>query len=457
MRRVASILVWVAVVVLVGAVELDARGRGGGMRGGGISRGGPARGGSIRHEQAGGGTRSANRGPAWEQSSRQGGWSQSRPGDSIERDGSFENRRGETIDYSGTVTRTDDGLNREGSWQSSSGASGGGSGSVSIEDGKIQGTDRSRHAETASGETIDREVQSERYGDHVYREGSIETSTGIDAETRGVIQKTDDGFRAAGVVSDGNQAWVGGVNCSGGRCYGGRATVKVKDYYYYPYYYSPYYYGWYSCPYGSVRTWNSRYGTPIYGCANVVVVHVTISLGATSASGPTNYGWPIEAQVTSAPVLMYEISSEVVVYATTTIPVDVYAVQQGERFHWVPGPAQTSPETKDWIAKSGAMSQPTANATVITYRIGPYTVYLTNERPVPGFYAETSDQLFAWIPGVREPNQEERDALATAINAQQSGGKLALEREVRKLEENHAPPPPLPAETVEAAEAPEAR
>ncbi len=202
----------IAIVFLLGvASEVDARGRGGGgrrgMSRGGVSRGGPARGGSIRHERSGGGYRSyeRGRGSGANRGNRNfpgdaGGWDRSGSRDSIEREGSFENRRGETIDYSGTVTRTEDGLQREGSWTSTSGASGGGSGSVTVRDGQVQSTERSRHAESASGETLDRKIKSERHGDHVDREGSIRSSTGIDAESKGTIRKTEDGFVARGAI-----------------------------------------------------------------------------------------------------------------------------------------------------------------------------------------------------------------------------------------------------------------
>jgi hypothetical protein len=326
---------------------------------------------------------------------------------------------------------------------------------------------------------MNRESKSERHDGHVDREGTIKTSTGVDAESKGQIKKTDDGFIARGGVvgkdgaaggtiarrgdqtrirggaTDGNKASWGRVHCNGSKCYGGRVTVKAKDYNRYPYYYYPYYYGWYSCPYGSVRTWNSRYGTPIYGCANVVVIHTTVSLGVSdtndTGSGGGAYAWPREAQVSSAPVLMYEVSDEVVVYATTYIPLDVYAVRHGERYFWAPGPSKESGEAKQWLVTAGAMPEPTANATVITYAVGGQVVYLTNERPVPDFHADPVDELFAWIPGVKKPNDEERKLVATVIKAHQSGGKDALGREVRKLETNRQPPPPVEGAAQEPA------
>ncbi len=488
-----------AIILLLGlASEIDARGRrGGGFSrggGGGISRGGPARGGSIRHERSGGGYRSYERGGGggrnWDSPGGLEGRGGFEPRDSIEREGSFENRRGETIDYSGSATRTDEGFQREGSWSSTSGASGGGSGSVSVSDGRVQSSDRSRHAESASGETINREIKSERHGDHVDREGTIRSSTGIDAESKGTITKTDDGFIASGgvkgqdgaaagtIARKGDQTYVRGAatdgeyvswgraHCSGSHCYGGRVTARVGSYYRYPYYYYPYYYGWYSCPYGSVNTWYNRYGTPVYGCANVVVIHTTISLGSSDTSyvPSTDGNWladshstgggnvtsttkPIEAKeakeakVSSAPVLMYEISDEVVSYATSYIPVDVYSERHGDHYYWVPGPANKSNEAKQWNTMAGEMKQPTANSTVITYAVAERTVYLTNERPVPGFFSATADELFVWIPGVKEPSDEERAVIDEVIAAHKAGGRDALDREVRKLQEGREAPP----------------
>jgi len=132
-------------------------------------------------------------------------------------------------------------------------------------------------------------------------------------------------------------------------------------------------------------------------------------------------------------------------------PFDSIEAIARERYFWVPGPSDVSPEAKEWVVAAGAMPQPTANATVITYSAGGRIVYLTNERPVPGFYSETADQLFVWIPGVKEPTDEERDLIKTVIAAHQSGGKKALGREVRKLEANREPPPPVEGSETSAS------
>jgi hypothetical protein len=356
---------------------------------------------------------------------------------------------------------------------------------VKFKNGRVESTDRSRHAENADGDTLNRDIQSERHGDHMDRQGQIKSSTGIDAESRGTLKKTDDGFIARGgiagkdgvaggtIVRDGDQTRIRGgatdgknatwgrAHCNGSHCYGGRVKVKVKDYDYHPYYYYPYYYGYYSCPYGGMQTWYGSYGTPVYGCSNVTVIHTTISMGSTSTnyltapsesssfSGPkaekpvAESDWPDEAEVSSEPVLMYEVSDEVVVYATPNDPAGVYSRKHGERYYWTPGPASRSTEVAGWLESAEGMETPTANATVIQYKLGKRVVYLTNERPVPDVYAESVDHLFVWIPGVKDPSEEDRALIAQVGKAHRSGGKGALDREVRKLQKDRDPPPPV--------------
>jgi hypothetical protein len=348
----------------------------------------------------------------------------------------------------------------------------------------VQSTDRSRYAEGASGETINREIESERDGDHIDRSSEIKSSTGIDAETWGQFQKTDDGFIARGgiygnegaargsIVRDGDDTYIRGAatdgdgvtwgraHCNGSHCYGGRVTADVYSYYRYPYYYYPYYYGWYSCPYGNVTTWHSHYGTPIYSCSNVVVISTTISMGVSEssysvaadtqsfasaksggASASATAPKAREAKVSSAPVLMYEIDADVVAYATTYEPTAVYSVKKGEFYYWVPGPEEASDAVDKWSASAADMKQPTANSTVITYTVDEQIVYLTNERPAPGFYAKPSAELFVWIPGVQDPTDSEKAMIEEVIKAQAAGGRAALDREARKLEEGHEAPP----------------
>ncbi|MBW2289711.1 MAG: hypothetical protein JRG90_18065 [Deltaproteobacteria bacterium] len=138
---------------------------------------------------------------------------------------------------------------------------------------------------------------------------------------------------------------------------------------------------------------------------------------------------------------MYEETPKVVVYATPYRPTDVFSAKHGDYYYWVPGVTTESSQTKLWTATAVAMKQPTANSTVITYTAAEQTVYLTNEQPAPGIFSESTDQLFVWIPGVEDPSEEERKLIASVIDAHQSGGKDALDREVRKLEKGREPPP----------------
>jgi hypothetical protein len=107
-------------------------------------------------------------------------------------------------------------------------------------------------------------------------------------------------------------------------------------------------------------------------------------------------------------------------------------------------------EAEQPVAQAASMDAPTANSTVITYQIDGRVVYLTNERPLPGYHSEPADNLFAWIPGVKEPGDAERDLLDRVVTAHLEGGKDALEREARKLEAGREPPPPIEAASIDA-------
>jgi len=174
--------------------------------------------------------------------------------------------------------------------------------------------------------------------------------------------------------------------------------------------------------------------------SNALVPGAVKSDGATNgvASKPAKTR---EAEVSSAPVLMYEETPEVVVYATTYAPADIPSKKHGDYYYWVPGATTESSQTKLWTAAAIAMEQPTANSTVITYTTSEQTIYLTNEAPAPGIFSEPADQLFVWIPGVEDPSDAERQLIASVIEAHQAGGKDALDREVRKLEKDREPPP----------------
>lgn len=406
----------IAALFLFGlATEADARGRGGGgMRHGGgmargsmgASRGGPARGGSIRHERSGGGYRSY-----------EGGGRQSRA-------------QRTTRDH-----RYDGNIGREGALR------------------------RPATGERRDTADRDRATGRERPADRVGTADRVRPAN-PNQPAAGTRTRTTNGGTTR---SEARQTWREG-RCGNSRCYGGRVRARHRYYYRHPYYYYPYYYGWYSCPIGSTTTWYNRYGTPVYGCSNVVVVHTTIVLGSTdtgylaaadskafaSEAGPKDStstdarpqsAPPREAEVSSAPVLMYEETPEVVVYATPYRPTDVHSTKHGDYYFWVPGVTTESSQTKLWTATAVAMKQPTANSTVITYSIEGQTVYLTNEPPAPRIFSGSTDQLFVWIPGVEDPSEEEQQRIAAVIDAHSSGGKDALDREVRKLERGREPPP----------------
>ncbi len=278
-----------------------------------------------------------------------------------------------------------------------------------------------------------------------------------------MFKKTDDGFIARGafagdhyagagtIVRDGNNSYRRGAitngnstvygrsHCNGGSCYGVRGTVDINSYYYYPYYYYPYYYAYYACPPNSSTFVVGYYGTPVYSCANVFVVSTTVTVSSFSSASPGT-SRPIEVQATSAPVVMYDLEAGVVVYSTSYEPVNVYSMKHDGRHYWVPGIHKQSEQADESIALALKSGKPSANATVITYKIGDHLVYLTNEPPAKGIHSQKADKLHAWIAGTREPTDEERDAIATALTAHRSGGSASLEREVRKLQESRAPP-----------------
>jgi len=145
---------------------------------------------------------------------------------------------------------------------------------------------------------------------------------------------------------------------------------------------------------------------------------------------------------------MYEVGTVTVVYSTSYEPDAVYSEKVEDRYLWSPGPAKRSDSAMKWIDAASRMEQPTANATVITYTIGDRVVYLTNEEPGSEFYSVKANELYVWVPGVREPTNEDRALVSRVIEAQREGGEQALDREVRKLEKGRdAPPDHVPAET----------
>lgn len=219
--------------------------------------------------------------------------------------------------------------------------------------------------------------------------------------------------------------------------------VSVNRYWVYPYYYYPYYYAYYACPPVGTTVIIGTAGMAVYHCPVTPVVYTTVVI--TPSTGYRESEKPMEAQpasvqVTSSPVVMYQVTSDVAVYSTSYEPKQLYWEKQGDRHYWVPGAARATPEVQDAIRRAMQLTKPTANATVITYRIGDSLVYLTNEPPVFGTYAKQADVLYAWIPGVGNPTAAHRDAIDTALTAHVSNGSEALNAEVKKLSEGREEP-----------------
>jgi hypothetical protein len=140
--------------------------------------------------------------------------------------------------------------------------------------------------------------------------------------------------------------------------------------------------------------------------------------------------------------MVYEAAEGVSVYSTSWEPDDVYSEPHEGQFYWVGGESEATPELEGWIATAvEARDKPDANASVISYEVSDRTVYLTSEPAAPGTYAKQEDGLYAWIPGVSEPSDEDEAAIATALRTQAGAGGEALEKEVRGLEEGREEPP----------------
>jgi hypothetical protein len=408
------------VSILMFASEIEAQRRGGGMRGGGrmntgggVSRGGPARGGSVRHERSGGSYRSG------------------------------QNNRGSSRDYKGSRQRD-----------------GGGLGDRDREFGQREPGEQGRPAERPGGRLEGDNGLRPEAGNRVGTPGSEKRtpdgyvikdrgnrSSGADSRNR---SRDSDASRARASAQNGGVAKYRNSHCNGSRCYGGRSRARRRYYNRHSYYYYPYYYGWYSCPPRGMSTWHNRYGTPVYGCANVIVISTTISMGGGPSETdyktynsltPTSSLTASEASVSSAPVLMYEAADDVPVYRTTYKPSGVNFSEKDGMYYWAPGPSGESEDAEKWNAAAAGMKEPTANSTVITYTVGDRIVYLTNEEPLPGYFSQSADKLFVWIPGVKDPTDEERALIVRVIRAHEAGGKIALDREVRKLEKGREPPP----------------
>lgn len=370
------------------------------------------------------------------------------------------------------MTKDDGDFSYSGSSSNSAGASSRTTASGTYADGRVTSMDTDMSGQNAAGQTGSHQGDWTRDDGTVTYRGNTQTSTGVNSAAAGWATKTDDGWVAHGAgvdnqgaaagtaVKDGNQVYARSVstngetvnrnymNCEGGDCT--RTTVSTTVPPYYPvsvtqYAYYPATYAYYSCPPGSLTVYGGI-GGPVYGCGVTPVVSATIPLAAMlamahkrSQSGGSSVP-PATAQVTSSPVVMYRVSSDTVVYATSYSPKGVYWEQVKNRSFWVPGAAQGTAEVKRDIERASEMSAPTANATVITYTIGDSLIYLTNQPPFPGTYSQRSGELYAWMPGVTKPSQSQRDTIETAVTAHAQGGEKALAAQVEKAQQQKPPP-----------------
>lgn len=163
-------------------------------------------------------------------------------------------------------------------------------------------------------------------------------------------------------------------------------------------------------------------GDIVYSCAVTPVVSTTVPLTTGGAS----------AQVTSASVLMFQVSPGVAVYVTSFRPQGVYCKDVEGRYYWIPGAASASPEVDDALNAAAAMQQPTANATVITYAVGGSLVYFTAQPPLHGIYSQSATSLYAWMPGIAQPSDAQRDAIAASVTVHGQQGARALADAARR-------------------------
>jgi len=394
-------------------------------------------------------------------------------GDTTDRSQTYTTAGGQSATHTGSVTKDDGNFDYSGSTTTSAGASTHGSASGTYSDGRIDSANTSLSGTNAAGVSGTHEGNWNRSGDTTSYYGSSSTSTGKWSESAGTVTKTDDGFVAHGatantygagagtVVKDGDQVYGRSVttnydtvtrthtDCTNGTCYSGSVTtgpVTVQQYYAAPYYYYPQYYAYYACPPGSTTVVTGGAGTAVYSCGVTPMISATvpITMMAMAAAGHAKSQQAstvtTTAQVTSSPVVMYRVASDTVVYATSYQPQNLYWQEIHGRAYWVPGAATGTPDVKSSIAHASEMKTPTANATVITYDIDGARVYLTNEAPVAGVYSQRADVLYAWLPGVSDPTQAQRDTIATAVTAHRQGGEQALTKQVQQLEKARPAP-----------------
>jgi hypothetical protein len=427
--------------------------------------------GSSRTSATSSTTSSADGGDGHSYDTRGGGTvdtSKTTSGNTTTRDVDYTGANGQTADHSGSLTKDDGDFSYSGSGSTSAGASSHTNASGTYADGRVTSMNTSMSGQNAAGETGSHDGHWNRDGDTVSYSGNSQTSTGRDSEAAGWATKTDDGWVAHGaaannqgaaagtVVKDGDDVYARSVstngttvnrnytNCVGGDCT--RTTVTTTPPPYYPtvtqYAYYPASYAYYACPPGGMTVYAGA-GAAVYGCSVTPMVTTTIPLAAIMAMASHKKGQaagqPATAQVTSSPVVMFQVTSDTVVYATSYAPKGLYWEKAKDRSLWVPGAAQGTAEVKRDIELAREMIAPTANATVITYTMGSSLVYLTNQPPLAGIYSQRAGSLYAWMPGVAKPTTAERDGIATAVTAHEQGGSKAIAAQVQKSEQQARP------------------
>jgi hypothetical protein len=395
-------------------------------------------------------------------------------GDTTDRSVDYTGAGGQSAEHSGSVTKDDGNFAYSGSSSNSAGASSNTTASGTYADGRVTSMNTSMNGKNAAGETGSHDGNWNRDGDTVNYYGNSQTSTGRQSAAAGTATKTDDGWVAHGaaennqgaaagtVVKDGNDVYARSVstngttvnhnymNCQGVDCT--RTTVTTVPPPYYPasitqYSYYPSTYAYYSCPPGSMTVMSGMGGAAVYSCGVTPMVSTTIPLMAIMAMASHKKSQqqsapgapPPTAQVTSSPVVMYQVSSDTVVYSTSYSPQGLYWESVKNRSLWVPGAATGTADVKRDIERAAEMSSPTANATVITYTIGGSLIYLTNQAPMPGVYSQRAGQLYAWMPGVTKPSTAQRDTITTAVTAHEQAGAKAISAQVEKTQQQKPP------------------
>jgi len=436
----------------------------GGYRGGAYDeRGGYDNRGAAEGEDRGQEERGDNTGSnGWDQGGSGGQWQhggntvdtdKTTNGDTTTRDTTVTGADGQSATHTSSVTKDDGSFDASGSTTTANHGSTTTTTNGTYSDGKVDSMNTTVNGTNADGVTGTHDGNWNRDGDTAGYHGSTSTSNGRDSDAAGEVTKTNDGYVARGAAVDNQGAAAGtvvrngdqvdgrsvttngetvnrnAVYCDHGDCT--RATVATDQV---PYgarvpYFVPY--SSYPCP-GGVDMVPSASGDIVYSCGVTPVLSTTVPISAAMVANSASAAAMSNAQITSASVVMYQISPDAVVYVTSYQPQGVYSSATNGRFYWVPGPAAASDEVSNDINAAVSMEQPSANATVITYAIAGNLVYLTGQPPLRGFYAQPADSLFAWMPGVTQPTQAQRDAIGTAVVVHHQEGAKALADQVAR-------------------------